>query len=181
MQRCQHHIHKLNKKIGKRIIPNGCQTCAKPNQCRYDAPWTNRLNSKKPLLLCKRLARQYKLRRSGPRNALETMLGLRNSELLTGTMPDLCLAFGGSNSDVSPNDRLAPDEHTHEHDECDGNCFKKRGALRKICRLTQRSQATTNGYFGGYMGKRQPAGILEAKKCVKTKCIAYAKRLPVVL
>ena len=29
------------------------------------------------------------------------------------------------------------------------------------------SQSTTNGYFGGYMGKRQPAGRLETKKCVQ--------------
>ena len=157
MQRCQNHIHKLNKQTGKRIIPNGCRTCAKPNQCRYEAPWANRLNSPKPLLLCKRFTKQYQLRCSGPRNALGTMLGLRNSEWLTSTMPDLCLTFGGSNSDVSPNDRLVPDVVTHENEECSGRCLRQ-GTVRKVRRLTQSSQATTNGYFGGYMGKHLQAG-----------------------
>ena len=41
-----------------------------------------------------------------------------------------------------------------------------RGTVRKVMRLTQRAQAATNGYFGGYIGKRQPAGKLETKKCV---------------
>ena len=33
-------------------------------------------------------------------------------------------------------------------------------------RLAQRKQATMHGYFGGYIGKRQPAGHLERKKSV---------------
>ena len=33
-------------------------------------------------------------------------------------------------------------------------------------RTAQRKQAATNGYFGGYIGKRQPSGKLETKKCV---------------
>jgi len=144
MQKCQHHIHQMDKKTGLRIIPNKCKTCAKPNQCRYDAPWTNRLNDEKPFLLCKGLAKRYKLRPSGARNALGTMLGLRNNEWLTSTMPDLCLTFGGSNSDVSPNDRLVPNATMHENEECNGRCAKP-GTIRKIRRLTQRSQATTNG------------------------------------
>ena len=32
--------------------------------------------------------------------------------------------------------------------------------------IAQRTQTVCNGYFGGYIGKRQPGGSLETKKCV---------------
>ena len=32
--------------------------------------------------------------------------------------------------------------------------------------MTQRVQSIVNGYFGGYIGKRQPNGKMELKKCV---------------
>ena len=35
-----------------------------------------------------------------------------------------------------------------------------------MIRLAQRAQATTNGYFGGYIGKAQPAGHMEIQKCI---------------
>ena len=35
-----------------------------------------------------------------------------------------------------------------------------------MIRITQVAQAQTNGYFGGYTGKRQKLGRLETKKCV---------------
>ena len=38
--------------------------------------------------------------------------------------------------------------------------------MRRATRATQRTQVVTNGYFGGYIGKRQPAGGLETRKCV---------------
>ena len=77
------------------------------------------------------------------------------------------MAFAGSNSDVKLNDRLPIIEHTHEE------CFKRKRCLlknnlKKTTRALQRTQLTTNGYFGGYIGKRQPAGTLETKKCVDT-------------
>ena len=42
----------------------------------------------------------------------------------------------------------------------------KNNGLRNATRAAQRTQAMTLGYFGGYIGKRQPAGTLETKKCV---------------
>ena len=80
-------------------------------------------------------------------------------------MPGVCVAFAGSNRDVKPNDRLPIIEQTHE--TC---CNRKRcivqGKVRKATRATQRTQTVTNGYFGGYIGKRQPAGNLETRKCI---------------
>ena len=38
--------------------------------------------------------------------------------------------------------------------------------LKKTTVNTQRMQSVTRGYFGGYIGKQQPSGGLELKKCV---------------
>ena len=35
-----------------------------------------------------------------------------------------------------------------------------------MIRIAQKAQAVTNGYFGGYIGKAQPAGHMELKKCI---------------
>ena len=75
-RRCQHHIHKLVK--GKRVVPNACRSKAKPTECKYEAPWTNRVSPSwmtMPLLICKGLAKKFKLRCSGMRNWLgQTLL-----------------------------------------------------------------------------------------------------------
>ena len=93
-ERCQHHIHKLVN--GKRIVPVACRSKTNPNECKHGAPWTNRLNTTAPLLICKGLAKKFELRCSGARNWLGQVLGLRNDAWLNGTMPALCVAFAGS-------------------------------------------------------------------------------------
>ena len=35
-----------------------------------------------------------------------------------------------------------------------------------MVRIGQVAQANTNGYFGGYIAKAQPAGHMEIKKCI---------------
>ena len=35
-----------------------------------------------------------------------------------------------------------------------------------MVRIAQVAQANTNGYFGGYIAKAQPAGHMEIKKCI---------------
>ena len=165
--RCQHHIHK--EVNGKRIIPNACRSKTRPTECKHEAPWTNRLSPswmEKPLLICKGLAKDFKLRCSGVRNWLGQTLLLRNNEWLNGTMPGLCVAFAGSNSDVKPNDRLPILECTHEQQCRKKRCLVKKNSLKKTSINIQRTQSLTTGYFGGYIGKRQPAGALETKKCV---------------
>ena len=130
---------------------------------------------KRPLLVCKGIAKDFQLRTSGVRNWLGQTLGLRNEEWLNGCMPGLCVAFAGSNSDVKPNDRLPITEKTHERCCTKKRCLKTKKDIRKTTRLTQRTQVVTNGYFGGYIGKRQPSGSLETKKCVDKLLTLRAK------
>jgi hypothetical protein len=74
---------------------------------------------------------------------------------------------------VKPNDRLPIIAVTHEK-ECRRNCVKK-SHLKKMTRCIQRTQTQINGYFGGYIGKRQPAGAMEFKKCVNKLFTLRAK------
>ena len=165
--RCQLHIHKLVN--GKRIIPNACRSRHKPQECKHEAPWSNRVSPawmKSPLLVCKGIAKKFKLRCSGFRNWLGQTLLMRNEAWVNGTMLGLCIALAGSNSDVRPNDRLPILDCTHEAECGKKRCLGSKGHLKKSTRVTQRTQSVINGYFGGYVGKRQPAGALETRKCV---------------
>ena len=173
---CQHHIHKLPN--GKRVVPNACRSKSKPSECKHGAPWTNRVSPEwmtQPLLVCKGIAKKFSLRCSGMRNWTGQMLGMRNDEWLNGTMPGLCVAFAGSNTDVKPNDRLPIIACTHEK-VCPRKCVKvKKRTLTKTARAIERMQSVTNGYFGGYIGKRQPTGSLEFKKCIDKFCTLRSK------
>jgi hypothetical protein len=119
-----------------------------------------------PLVVCKGIAKKFKLRCSGFRNWLGQTLLVRNEAWVNGTMPGLCVAFAGSNTDVQPNDRLPILPCTHEAQCGKQRCLVKKGHLKRTTRVTQRAQSVINGYFGGYIGKRQPAGAFELKKCV---------------
>ena len=171
--RCQHHIHRLvvdpKTNQEKRLIPNACASKSNKRECKHEAPWTNRVSPEwmtAPLLVCKGLAKKFKLRTSGVRNWLGQTLGMRNEAWVNGCMPGLCVAFAGSNSDVKPNDRLPIIDKTHEQCCRRKRCIMKKKSLRNATRAAQRTQTVTMGYFGGYIGKRQPAGTLETKKCV---------------
>ena len=165
--RCQHHIHKLDPKSQKRVIPNACRCASRPQECKHEAPWTSRMNEGEPLLVCRGIAKAKGLPCSGARNCLSTVLMTRNEEWVNGTLPGFLLAFGGSNSDTKPNDLLPIIECTHEP-TCNKRCVRKNNLKqsKKLIRLAQRIQATTNGYFGGYVGKKQPGGKAELKKCI---------------
>ena len=76
------------------------------------------------------------------------------------------MAFAGSNTDVKPNDRLPILEVTHEPVRRKKYLRTKKHILKRMTRLAQRTQSVTNRYFGGYVGKRQPAGALETKRCI---------------
>ena len=150
-------------------MPNACLSKKNKRECKHEAPWTNRVSPEwmsTPLLVCKGIAKQFKLRTSGVRNWLGQSLGLRNEEWLNGCMPGICVAFAGSNSDVKPNDRLPITEKTHEPFCKRKRCVMEGRGLSRATRATQRTQVVTNGYFGGYISKRQPAGTLETRKCV---------------
>ena len=77
MSRCQHHIHRLvvdpKTKQEKRLIPNACASKGNKRECKHEAPWSNRVSPEwmtTPLLVCKGVAKQFKLRTSGVRNWL---------------------------------------------------------------------------------------------------------------
>ena len=106
-----------------------------------------------------------KLRCSGALNAVGQALMLRNNEWLDGPMPGLCIALGGNSTDVSPNDRLPILPETHETDICKKRCVRPK-RVKRMTRLVQRIQSNINGYFGGYITKRQRAGKMETKKCI---------------
>ena len=127
--RCQHHIHRLDAKTKKRMVPNACRSAGRPNECKHEAPWTARMNEGPPLIICKALAKARGLRCSGPRNWLGAVLGTRNDEWVNGTMAGLCIAFSGSNTDVKPNDRLPIIAATHEKC-CTRRCVKKHHTKR---------------------------------------------------
>ena len=122
-------------------------------------------------MLCKGLAKKRGLPWRGRRSVLGQILGRRNSPWLNGTAPGLAVALSGSNTDVKINDLLPITEVTHESGTCTWNCIPKDRAKRQrvIRRLAQRvaqTQTQRNGYFGGYICKRQKIGKLEARKCI---------------
>ena len=128
----------------------------------------NRLNFDRPVLLCKGLAKQRKLPWKGRRSVLGQILGRRNSPWLNGTAPGLAIALSGSNSDVKINDLLPITERTHEDNACSRNCIpkdetKRHRVMRRLALRVGQSQNQRNGYFGGYICKRQKIGKLEAR------------------
>ena len=77
--RCQHHIHKLVN--GKRVVPNACRSKRKPTECQHEAPWSNRVSPPWmtfPLLVCKGIAKKFRLRCGGFRNWLGQTILLCN-------------------------------------------------------------------------------------------------------
>ena len=55
-------------------------------------------------------------------------------------------------------------------------CVQKH-ALKRTTLIVQRAQSVTNGYFGGYIGKRQLTGKLEVSKC-KDKMQRVRMKIP---
>ena len=176
----QHHIHKRDPKTGERKIPNACQSFRCAKTCKHEFPQDARMNRGEPLLVCKGIARKRGLKLTGTRNVYGQMLGTRNNPWLDGTAPGLCVALSGGNSDVKLNDRLPIMHETHEAAHCTRRCVpgtsaQRKRALRRMVRRTQTAQAQTNGYFGGYIGKRQKSGKLETRKCVDKMYVLRAK------
>ena len=181
-QKCaQHHIHKRDSKTGQRRIPNACQAYRAPTKCKHDFPQEQRMNAGPALLICKGIARKRGLELTRPRTALGSILGKRNNAWLNGSAPGLIVGLSGGNSDVKLNDRLPITEKTHEATHCKRRCVpkcpaKRKRALARLVRRMQTAQAQTNGYFGGYIGKRQKCGKLETRKCVDKMHVLRARQ-----
>ena len=176
----QHHIHKKDSKTGERKIPNACQSFQCAKTCKHEFPLDSKVNRGEPLLVCKGIAKARGLKMTGTRNMHGCVLGCRNGPWLNGTAPGMNLALSGGNSDVKMNDRVPIMPETHEDEHCTRRCVpgtsaKRKKALRRMVRRTQTAQSQTNGYFGGYIGKRQKSGKWETRKCVDKMYILRAK------
>ena len=178
--RSQHHIHPLAADGCRRVIPNACRSAGKPHECKHEAPWTKYLNcgdNASVFLVCKGLASSKEWRTSGIRNTIGRIALRRNNEWVNGTAKGLCVGFAGSNTDVQLNDLLPVLASTHETTLCRRNCVKTgKQALAKMTRLMQCVQSSRNGYFGGYISKRQPSGKLETRKCID-KMLSLRERI----
>ena len=131
----------------------------------------NRMNLEHPVVLCKGLAKKRGLPWTGRRSVLGQILGRRNDPWLNGTAPGLAIALSGSNTDVKINDLLPITEVTHESSACTRNCIprdeaKRHRVIRRLAQRVAQTQSQRNGYFGGYICKRQKIGKLEARKCI---------------
>ena len=172
-QKCaQHHIHPKSRETGQRMIPNACLGSKGKGVCKHDFPMVSRMNPDKPLVVCRGIAKSRLLPWRGRRSVLGQILGQRNNEWLNGTAPGLCIALSGGNSDVAINDLLPVIACTHEASACARKCIpaepgKQAASLRRMIRTVARTQAQRNGYFGGYISKRQKVGKLEARKCIE--------------
>ena len=98
-------------------------------------------------------------------------LAHRNSAWLDGTSRALSVGLSGANTDVKLNDLLPILPSTHEDAHCKrrcvpGNSAGAKRAIRAAVRRMETCQSQINGYFGGYIGKRQKCGKLETRKCV---------------
>ena len=143
-----------------RTIPNACLSTKSGKECKAGFPMDNRVNLEKPVLLCKGLAKEKGLPWRGRRGVLGQILIHRNCRWVDGTAPGLTMALSDSNTDVKINDRLPILPITHESSTRTRQCIPKDPVRRQrvIRRLTQkvaRLQSTRNGYFGGYICKRQ--------------------------
>ena len=98
------------------------------------------------------------------------MPGRRNNPWLNRSAPGLAIALSGSNADVKINDLLPITAITHENEICEQRCIskdstKRQRVLRWLAQRVTRIQSQRNGYFGGYICKRQKIRKLEMRKC----------------
>ena len=115
-------------------------------------------------VVCQGVAGQLDLKTSGQRNALGSFVGKRQCEWFAPTSAVLA-QVARSNTNVQCNYRVPITKTTHDKDCPSGNCIGKISA-RKLCLIAQRAMKQMNGYFGGYMAKKQKIGGFEVKKSV---------------
>ena len=146
--------------------------------CKHDFPKSNVITDQ-TLLICQGLAKKFKLRVTGRRNAYGLLLGRRPEEWQSGTTPALAVHFR-SNSHTMPNYRIPPVPAAHEECCPSATCALRtkamldgarnlldKATIKGISRLAQRVQREATGYYCGYTFKGQVVGrkyILQAVK-----------------
>ena len=182
--RVQHHVHKRGKD-GAYAPLNACARKGKKGKkavvsstCKHDFPKTS-VRTESTVLICQGLAKKFKLRVTGRRNAYGLLQGRRSEDWQSGTTPGFAVHFR-SNSHTMPNYRIPPVPAAHE--ECcpsktcamrskamvdDATKLLEKATIKGMSRLAQRVQREATGYYCGYTFKGQVAGrkyILQASK-----------------
>ena len=158
--RVQHHVHKKTKRGYvplKACMPKTKKRC---QTCKADFPKT-RFITKRSLVICRGLAKKFKLKIAGRRSAFGSILGKRRGEWQSGTTLAFAVAFG-SNSHTMLGWRVPVIPETHEATACLSKiCHEHISKItenKAISKLAQRAQREATGYYCGYTFKPQPVG-----------------------
>jgi len=158
--RLQHHMHKKTK---RGYVPlKSCQRRVKKcgATCKADFPKAN-LCIPKSVLVCRGIAKRFKLAVTGRRNAFGAHLGRRKCQWQSGAPPSFAAGFR-SNSHSLPNWRLPPMPLTHDPGVCQSRAcaatLESNRDQKVVGKLAQRVQRQCTGYYCGYTFKPQPVG-----------------------
>ena len=170
----QHHWHLLNKKGEREPMPYCRPASRKCKRCKRDFPKKVLKNSFgqvredrcRARIVCPGVAAELELKTSGRRNALGSIVGKRRCEYFASTCA-LLAHVTRSNTNVQCNYRVPLMPCTHDKD-CKSESCTKLISKRRLCLLAQRAMKQMNGYFGGYISKKQKIGQFELKKSVST-------------
>ena len=167
----QHHWHLLNKKGEREPMPYCRPASRKCKRCKRDFPKKVLKNTLgkvredryRARIVCPGVAAELELKTSGRRNALGSIVGKRRCEYFASTCA-LLAHVTRSNTNVQCNYRVPIMSCTHDKDCTAASCVKI--TKRRLCLLAQRAMKHMNGYFGGYISKKQKIGQFEIKKSV---------------
>ena len=158
--RVQHHVHRRDAD-GKHVPLSACRPKkklrrkAKKTQkniaCKADFPKAQLLTPE-TVLVCQGMARRFRLRIRGKRNALGLWQGQRTDEWQSGTTPSLAVLFR-SNSHTMPNYRVPPTQAIHSV-TCPSEACRQHAAARQrrnplgpsrawLCEHSAKAQAIT--------------------------------------
>ena len=160
--RVQEHVHRLDSKKGLQPL-RACLSKRCMHKCKHGFP---KKVQPRWCVVCLGNYKKLKVRISGRRNALGSVVGRRSSEYQSGTMRAFAVCMG-SNSHTAPNYRLPPVAASHDPDCTSEQCKevldvtderKRRLALLRIAKTMQRASREMAGYFYGYTFKGQPVG-----------------------
>ena len=162
--RVQHHWHQLRN--GVRVPLNYCamKKKGKKHLCRSDFPLHKKCSARAKVV-CKCVAKKHKLKISGRKNALGSIIGERKDPWFSATN-SLCASILRCNTNIMPNFRVPITKKTID---CDCECLKEKVAaspaedIVKLCIIAQRAMKQMTGYFTGYISKKQKLGGFELK------------------
>ena len=163
--RVQHHCHKRTAKgyvplKACRMKSRGKRKVRTQDKCKAGFPLTH-LKTDRAVLVCRGIAKRFKLRISGRRNAFGGMVGKRRCEWQSATTPAFAAMFR-SNTHTLPNYRAPILPETHEDEMCQSRVCRASmqdpKEKKNMAKMAQRACRECCGYHSGYTFKRQPVG-----------------------